>query len=411
VLRQRGPERGHGSLRRVAAGNVLALGFVSMFTDVSSEMVTAVLPAFLVLGLHLSVLQYGFLDGLYTGATALTRLLGGYLGDRFRQRKIIALAGYGLSALAKAGLLVASGSAAVGAVLALDRTGKGIRTAPRDALIAVSVEERDLGQAYGLHRAMDSFGAFLGPLAAFGILLAVGTAAATTDTYGAVFVGSLAAAILGLLVLVLFVRNRPAGQSPERPNARPSVRSLVHSVPFRRLCVVATLLGLVTIGDGFVYLVLQNRDDLPVLAFPLLAVGTSLTFVILALPLGRLADRIGRWPVIVGGYVSLLAVYLLLAVGHGPLVLIIGLYGAFYAATDGVLVALAVPLLPVELRTTGLAALQTGQALAYFASSVLFGLVWQHVGVGAACAAAAIAAVVLLPVCGMLLRPKPVPQP
>jgi MFS family permease len=401
----------------VAVGNVLALGFVSLFTDISSEMVTAVLPAFLVLGLHLSMLQYGFLDGLYTGATALTRLLGGYLADRFQQRKLIAGIGYGLSALAKTGLLVVSGSGAVGAVLAVDRTGKGIRTAPRDALIAASVEERDLGQAYGLHRAMDSFGAFLGPLAALGVLLAAGTAA-STDAYHAVFLGSLSAGILGLVVLLLFVRNHVAAPRAgaatraETPAlSRPRIGSLLHSAPFRRLCLVAVLLSLVTIGDGFVYLVLQDRDDLPVAAFPLLAVGTSLAFVVLALPLGRLADRIGRWPVILGGYLSLLAVYVLLAVGHGPLPLIVGLYGAFYAATDGVLVALAVPLLPAELRTTGLAVLQTGQALAYFVSSVLFGLVWQRAGVPSACLAAVLAAVLVLPACGLLLRPRAVAQP
>ena len=155
-LRQ-GPSLRLSSLRRVAVGNVVAFGLVSMFTDISSEMVTSILPAFLVLGLGLSVVQFGVLDGLYTGATALTRLLGGYLADRFRQRKVVAGVGYGLSALAKLGLLlVGSAPAALGAVLAVDRTGKGIRTAPRDALVASAVDPRDLGQAFGLHRAMDT---------------------------------------------------------------------------------------------------------------------------------------------------------------------------------------------------------------------------------------------------------------
>jgi MFS family permease len=170
--------------------------------------------------------------------------------------------------------------------------------------------------------------------------------------------------------------------------------------------VVAALLGLVTVGDGFVYLVLQARDDLPAIAFPLLAVGTSLSFLLLALPLGRLADRFGRWPVIVAGYLALLVVYLLLGFGHGPVVLVVVLYGAFYAATDGVLTALAVPLIPEELRTTGLALLQTGQALAYFASSVVFGVLWQYIGVTVACLSAAGVAAVLLPTCALLLRPR-----
>jgi MFS family permease len=399
------PTRPRSSLRRVAVGNVVALGMVSMFTDISSEMVASVLPAFLVLGLGLSVVQFGILDGLYTGATALTRLLGGFLADRFRQRKLVAGIGYGLSAMAKVGLLlVGSAPAAVGAILAVDRTGKGIRTAPRDALIASAVEPADLGQAFGLHRALDTFGAFLGPLLAFGILLLAGSP--VDDPYDAVFVGSLAAAALGLLVLTLFVRNRSRVSLLDVPVVRArALPQLLHRPAFRRLCVVSVLLGLVTIGDGFVFLTLQQRDNLPVIAFPLLALGTSLVFLLLAVPLGRAADRIGRWPVIVAGYASLLVTYLLLAVGWSPVVLIVVLYGVFYAATDGVLMALAAPLIPPDLTTSGLALLQTGQALTYFCSSVLFGLGWHWFGSAAACLLAAAAAAVLLPLCALLLHP------
>jgi MFS family permease len=387
------------SLRRAAAGNVIALGLVSLFTDVSSEMVTAVLPAYLVLGLHLSFAQYGILDGLYTGATALTRLLGGYCADRFSSRKLVAGIGYGLSAVAKVGLLAVASAPGIGAVLVADRTGKGLRTAPRDAMIALSVDERDLGQAFGVHRMLDSTGAFLGPLAAIGLLALAGT-----TSYDSVFVGSLCAALIGLLILVLFVRNQP-GPIDAPPVRIGGVRTLLGLSAFRRLCVVAALLGLATVGDGFIFLVLQDRDDLPVLAFPLLAMGTSLAFLILAVPLGRLADRVGRWPVIVGGYGCLFVVYLLLGFGHAPLAVIVVLYGAFYAATDGVLSALVVPAIPDHLKTTGLALMQTGQALAYLVSSVVFGLLWSFVGVGVACLAAAGAAAVLLPCCAWLLRP------
>lgn len=387
------------TLRRVAVGNVVALGLVSLLTDVSSEMVTAVLPAYLVLGLHLSVAQYGVLDGLYTGVTAFTRLIGGYLADRFRQRKLVAGFGYALAAVAKLGLVLVTTPAAIGAVLAVDRTGKGIRTAPRDAMIALSVDDKDLGQAFGLHRAMDSVGAFLGPLAALGLL-----ALAASEDYQAVFVGSLCVAAIGVLVLVLFVRNRRGPVSAGQLH-RFSIRPLLRLGGFRRLCIVAALLGLVSVGDGFVYLVLQSRDGLPAGAFPLLAVGTSLAFVVLAVPLGRLADRVGRWPVIVFGYACLLAVYLLLSWDHGPLVLVLVLYGGFYAATDGVLVALATPLIPVDVKTTGLALLQTGQAAAYFVSSVIFGLLWRYVGVTVACLAAAGLALAVLPLCALALHP------
>ncbi len=393
------------ALRRIAVGNVLALGTVSLLTDISAEMVTAVLPAYLVLGLHLSLVQYGVLDGIYTGATAVTRLVGGYLADRWRRRKAVAGVGYALSALAKVGLLTAPAApAALGTVIALDRTGKGLRTAPRDALIASAVPGRDLGAAFGLHRAMDGTGAFLGPLVALGLLLLAGTQA-----YDTVFVGSLCAATLGLLVLVLFVRER---QQPDpavavTPPATLRGRELLANRGLQRLCVVAALLGLVTIGDGFVFLMLQDRHDLPVVAFPLLAVGTSLAYLLLAIPLGRAADRAGRWKVVVGGYGCLVAVYLLLAIPAAPVVVVVVLYGAFYAATDGVLAALVVPLLPAGLTTTGLALVQTGQALAYLVSSVLFGLLWSRVGATQAALLAALAAALLLPLAASMLRRAP----
>ncbi|WP_406404971.1 MFS transporter [Streptomyces sp. NBC_00879] len=374
--------------RRVLTGNVLALGLVSLVTDVSAEMVTSVLPAYLVLGLHLSVAQYGVVDGLFTGATALTRVIGGYAADRCRRRKAVAGVGYGLSAAAKLGLLfVTAVPGAIGAVLAADRAGKGLRTAPRDALITLSVPEDRLGSAFGAHRALDSLGAFAGPLVTLGVLTVVGGA---TRRYDAVFLTSLCFAVLGLVLLALFVRDRREELAPDAVSVHTAC-ALLGRGHFRAVCLGAVLLGLTTVGDGFVYLVLQHRDELPVTAFPLLAVGTALAYLLLAPFAGRLADRAGRRPVALGGYAALLAVYALLATGHGHVWCVLLLYGAFYAATDGVLMALAGHVLPPELRTTGLAVIQTGQAVAYLLSSMLFGLAWQTWGAERACALAAVA--------------------
>ncbi|MET8250513.1 MFS transporter [Micromonospora sp. NPDC005197] len=397
-----GPRR-----RRLAlvSGNVVALGTVSLITDISAEMVAAVLPLYLVLGLQLSPVAFGVLDGVHTGATALLRVVGGFLADRFRRRKLVAGVGYALSAVAKLGLLLAGRSVpAIGAVIAVDRLGKGVRSAPRDALITLSTPPEALGRAFGVHRAMDSVGAFLGPLVAFAVLLVVG------QSYDAVFVTSFCVAVLAVVVLVLFVRERPTGEPADGPDEpRVSVREafgLLRSRPARRLLLAATMLGLATIGDGFVYLVLQRREDLGLRWFPLLAVGTSLAYLVLAAPLGVLADRIGRLPVVVGGYVALGATYLLLsgpAHGWPALALTLALYGAFYAATDGVLIALAGPVLPPRLRTTGIALVQTGQALAYLVSSVLFGLAWQAWGPQTAVRVAAVAVVGVLVVTVLLL--------
>ncbi|WP_435207874.1 MFS transporter [Micromonospora sp. bgisy143] len=392
-----------GPRRRLAlvSGNVVALGAVSLITDVSAEMVAAVLPLYLVLGLQLSPVAFGVLDGVHTGATALLRVVGGFVADRFRRRKLIAGVGYTLSAVAKLGLLLAGRSVpAIGAVIAVDRLGKGVRSAPRDALITLSTPPEALGRAFGVHRAMDSVGAFLGPLAAFAVLLAVG------QSYDAVFVTSFCVAALAVVVLVLFVRERPSGAPDESRVSVGEAWGLLRSRPARRLLLAATMLGLATIGDGFVYLVLQRREDLGLRWFPLLAVGTSLAYLLLAAPLGVLADRIGRLPVVVGGYLALGATYLLLSGplhGWPALALTLALYGAFYAATDGVLIALAGPVLPPRLRTTGIALVQTGQALAYLVSSVLFGLAWQAWGPQTAVRAAAVAVAGVLVVTVLLL--------
>ncbi|MEV6642566.1 MFS transporter [Amycolatopsis sp. NPDC051371] len=395
-----------GKLSAVGA-NVFALGAVSLVTDVSSEMVTAVLPVYLVLGLHLGPAAYGVFDGLYTGATALLRIVGGYVADRVRRRKVVAGAGYALSAVAKLGLLAAGASAAaIGAVITLDRTGKGLRTAPRDALITLSTPEPLLGRAFGVHRAMDSMGAFAGPLVALAVLAAVG--ATNPEAFDAVFVVSFCVAAIGVLLLVLFVRD-PRTPRPANPVSPRAAAALLRGSGVRRLLVAACVLGLATVGDGFVYLLLQHKEDIATGWFPLLAVGTNLSYLLLAAPLGVLADRVGRLPVVLAGYGALALVYLLLAgpVSGWPLfVLALALYGAFYAATDGVLMALAGPLLPESLRTTGISLVQTAQALAYFASSVLFGLAWQFWGAGLAIGVAAGAAVVAIAVTFVVLSPR-----
>ncbi|MEJ2859392.1 MULTISPECIES: MFS transporter [unclassified Saccharothrix] len=346
------------------AGNVLALGLVSLVTDISSEMVTAILPLYFVVALGLSPFQFGLLDGLYSGVTAVVRLLGGHTADRLQRRKAVALAGYGLSAAAKLGFLAATTPVALGGVLAADRTGKGLRTAPRDALISLSSTPDTLGRAFGVHRAMDTVGAFLGPLAAMFVLWA------SLGDYNAVFVTSFCVAVLGVVLLAVLVRDN---RTPT--TARPPLRTLWRK-PFRRVTGWAALLSAVAVGDGFLYLMLQQQLHLDAVIFPLLPLGTAAVYLLLSVPLGRLADRVGRWPVFLAGHVALAAAFALLLTPHLNVFAVLALHGLFYAATDGVLMAAASPLLPAELRTSGLAVLQTGQALAKLVSSVLFGALW-----------------------------------
>lgn len=392
-----------GRRRAALAPTVLALGTVSLVTDVSSEMVTAVLPLYLVTGLGLSLLGFGLLDGVYNGFSAVVRLVGGHLADRGGGRhKWVAGFGYGLSAVCKPLLLVAHSLTPIGLVLAADRTGKGLRTAPRDALISLSSTPESRGRAFGAHRAMDTAGALLGPLVAFLILRA------TVDGYDAVFTVSFCVAVAGVLVLVLFV---PGGRADVVADERPTLRGavgLLRRRGLRRVAVCALLLGLATVSDSFVYLLLQRRLGVPDRWFALLPLGTAAAFLLLAVPLGLLADRVGRWAVFVGGHGALLLAYaLLLTAWHGSALpyVVLALHGAFYAATDRVLMAAASDGVPEALRSSGLALVQTGQALARFACSLLFGAAWTVWGDRAALAGAAVA----LAACAafsLTLRPK-----
>lgn len=403
----RGPSQG---TRRVGS-TVVLMGLVSLLTDISSEAVAAVLPLYLTAVVGLSPLAYGVVDGLYHGVSALVRVLGGWLSDRADRPKWVAFAGYGLSALTKLALLPAQGFAAVSAVITVDRLGKGIRTAPRDAIIAASAPEESLGRAFGVHRALDTLGAALGPLVAFGVLVLV------PGDYAAVFVTSFAAALLGLALLGLVVpdvrprRGRPVPDgarttAPVRPPAPPSWRRLADP-SMRRLVAAAGLLGLLTISDGFLYLSLQARDDLAAQYFPLLFVGTNLAYFALAVPLGRLADRLGRARVLVGGHLFLLGAYVVAGgavPGLAGTLTCLVLLGAFYAATDGVLPALTSTLVPAPVRATGIATTQTVVAVARFASSLLFGALWVGLGRGPAVLAVAGALALVVPLAWWLLR-------
>ncbi|MFB7495436.1 MFS transporter [Streptomyces sp. NPDC056161] len=422
-----------GRRRHAVAPTVLALGTVSLVTDVSSEMVTAVLPLYLVAGLGLSPLGFGLLDGIYNGFSALVRLVGGHLADRGGGRhKWVAGLGYGVSALCKPLLLVAHTLTPIGVILAADRTGKGLRTAPRDALISLSSTPETRGRAFGVHRAMDTAGALLGPLVAFLILRA------TVDGYDAVFTVSFCVAATGVLVLVLFVPggaggtylpDRRTNRPDRRPNApgvsrpaadgdaRPTLRAalaLLRRRDLRRITVCALLLGLATVSDSFVYLLLQRRLGVPDRWFALLPLGTAAAFLLLAVGLGRLADRVGRWRVFLAGHGALLAAYgLLLTSWHGTALpyAVLALHGGFYAATDGVLMAAASDGVPEALRSSGLAVVQTGQALTRFACSLLFGAAWTLWGDRAALAAATVALAACAAVSYTLRPNAPRPSP
>ena len=366
---------------------VFLLGLTSFLTDISAEMVSTTLPIYLMVMLHFTPFQVGLVDGLYQGAAVLVKVISGLIADRYRKPKEVAATGYLFSALCKLGyLLVGSSWAAISGVVFLDRVGKGIRTAPRDAMIAASSQPTQLATAFGIHRALDTAGAMLGPLLAVAILMVA------PGAYDAIFVVSLCIALVGVAVIGLFVHN--PDRTPNEPDALPSpaeservsVRtalSLLAQPQFRRLVIIGSALALVTVSDGLLYLTLQRRLGLTTSFFPLLFVITAFIYMLLAIPVGRLADRLGHKRTFLAGYAVLALVYTVLLlpvnvyVAAGGMLLLLGIY---YAATDGVLMALASGLLPPHLRTTGLALLTTSTGVARLLASTLYGAVWNWVG-------------------------------
>ncbi len=362
---------------------VLVLGIVSLLTDISAEMVATVLPLYLLYTVGLSPVQYGVVDGVYQGGAALVRIAGGFVGDRWRRHKDVAAVGYGISAGCKLALIaVGSAWSALLGVILLDRAGKGIRTAPRDAMISLSTPKEQLGTAFGVHRALDTTGAMLGPLLAFGLLFFTPTA------FDSIFFVSFCFGLLGLVVLLLFVPRRmpetaaiEAVEAPRKKNRVPMRRLLERR--FVALAAAGTLLGVATMSDGFVYLGLQRKLDFEPGMFPLLFVASASVYMLLAVPIGRLADRVGRTKVFLAGYTLLLPVYgclLLSDVGVPGVVACTILLGTFYAATDGVLAAMGSALLPPDVRGTGLAALITATSTGRLVASVLFGALWTAFG-------------------------------
>jgi MFS family permease len=387
---------------------IVWLGIVSMMTDISSESVAAILPLYVTGFLGLSTIAFGFIDGINQGASAIVRIGAGWLADRTGHPKRVAVAGYGLSMLARIGFLFAGGFWAIAGIVTGDRIGKGIRTAPRDALVSAAAQPEYLARSFGIHRMLDNIGAAAGPLIAFLILLAI------PGGFNAVFVVSLAFAVLGVAVLVLAVPGRARRSPlPSAPASRPAFRwsqlrwSRLKEQGLARLLLAAGLLGVLTIGDGFIYLLLQNREAFAVQWFPLLYVGTNAAFLLFAIPLGRLADRWGRVPVYLAGHLALLACYVLAALPFAGLGATLGclvLLGIFYAATDGVLAAIVSQLAPPDRLGTALGTAQTVVALSRMAAATGFGVLWFAVGAGAAIAFVGVLLVVALIAATVLMR-------
>jgi MFS family permease len=365
---------------------VWKLGWTSFLTDISSEMVNSVLPVYLVIHLHLSPLQYGAIDGVYNGlAVILVSLAAGLTADRSKRHKEVAMTGYGFSAICKLLLLAAGGVWGwLIVITGLDRIGKGIRTAPRDAMISLNTPPRLMASAFAVHRALDAGGALLGPIIAF-ILLAQ-----MPGAFDVLWVTSFLFAILGVAALWLYVPRPkdslfPQPHSDERKLSRRSIPVLFASRHFVALAGCGLLLSVGTAADGFIYLILLEKGGVNSGFLPLFYVATAASYALFSIPAGLCADRFGRVSIFLGGYAVLGSVYLLLlfmpTVGLPAQAVCLLLLGIYYAGTEGVLMAMASAAVPPETRASGLAVVATAIALGKMGSSLLFGWMWDAYGV------------------------------
>lgn len=391
---------------------VWKLGWTSFLTDISAEMVSSALPVYLVLYLRLSPLEYGAIDGMYNGlSVALVGLAAAFWADRTGRLKYVAVAGYGMSAVCKLLLLAAGGLWGwILAIVWLDRTGKGIRTAPRDAIISLASSPSLLATSFAVHRALDAGGSLLGPLVAFAVLWWLPTG------YDVVWLISFGFALLGLAVLWLFVRNpERGGQLHPKEGSLKAATALLFTRRFGTLASCGLLLSIVTISDGFIYLLLQEKGGIGAGLFPLFYVVTACFYMLLSVPAGLVADRLGRMPVLLAGYGVLGLLYLLLmtfpGAGMWSVAVCLFLLGLFYAATEGILMALASALVPSGIRTSGLALMVTVVGLGKLISSVMFGWMWQTYGIGPSLLVFGVALAALLPMMGLFLRAARVTDP
>ncbi len=359
--------------------NVIIFGLTSFFTDISSEMVYPLIPFFLTTTLGASPAVLGIIEGVAESIASLLKVVSGYISDKFRNRKILAATGYFSSTLGKFFLFMANSWGVVFAGRVVDRLGKGIRTAPRDALIAESIDENKRGMAFGLHRAFDTTGAAIGVVLAYFFLTQYG------GRYTRVFLWSLLPALIGVL-LIFFAREKPKRLSSN--TKPPSLRWKILPQKLQRFLIVAFVFTLGNSSNTFLLLRAQNLNFPPATAI-LLYLVYNIVYGAVSYPAGKFSDRIGRKQILVAGYAFYGLVYLGFAVVSAPsqawiLWGLFGLYGLYSGFTDGIEKALIADLAPAEVRATAIGLHATILGIGLFPASFVAGELWQHWGPSAA---------------------------
>ena len=370
--------------------NVWILGFVSLLMDLSSEIYHALLPAFITVTLGLPVLALGAIDGIAEATASFAKLASGQLSDRSRKRKPWVILGYGLAALSKPLFPVAQGAAELMGARFADRVGKGIRGAPRDAIIADETPPEIRGRAFGLRQALDTVGALIAPLAAVGLMILF------VEDIRAVFWIAVIPAALSFLLALIAVKEPTTNLAITtfQPLFR-GFRELDRHV--RRLLAVVFLFSLARFSEGFLILRALDVGLSPVLS-PLALVAFNVGFLALAYPAGALSDRMSPRSILMAGMGVLVAANLLLAqdIGLAGLILGILLWGAHMALTQGIFARMIADVAPDHLRATSFGAFYFVSGIGTLLASLAAGYIWDRDGAATTFIAGAGAAAVAL---------------
>ena len=390
--------------------NVLAIGLVSLLNDASSEIIYPLLPIFLATSLGASAAAIGMIEGLAESMSSLLKLFAGYLSDRLGKRKLLVVAGYSLASIVRPLLAFAQTWHHVLAIRLADRVGKGLRTAPRDAMIADTVAVEQRGIAFGFHRAMDHGGAVIGPL--IGYLLVVifvaNFSSPTTSEFTRIFLVASIPALMAVIVAIFFMRESPVVRAKESELPKLSLRGFDSN--FKKFLLILGLFTLSNSSDSF--LILRAMDSGVSLAMvPLLWAAHHGTKVLSSLFGGDLSDRLGRKRLIVSGWVLYAAVYagFAFATHKASLWVLFLIYGIYFGLVEGAEKALVADLVRPEQRGTAYGLYNLAFGVTVFPASLLMGMIWDWKGPATAFLASAFvgatSAVLLL----IFVRPHPEP--
>jgi MFS family permease len=341
--------------------------------DISSEMIHSLLPLYLSVGLGVGALTIGLIEGLAESTALVVKVFSGVLSDKIGKRKPLALFGYGLGAASKPFFALASSAGLIVTARVIDRIGKGIRGAPRDALVADLAPPELRGAAFGLRQGLDTVGAFLGPLLAIGLMML------WADDFRAVFWVAVIPAVLAVVLLAVGVREPPhqATSAVRNPLSRTALRAL--DVGYWRVVLLGTVFSLARFSEAFLVLRVQ-QDGLPLALAPLVLIAMNLVYAGGAYPLGALSDRLPRQHLLMAGLGVLICADLALAAGGNWNWLGIALWGLHMSMTQGVLAAMVADTAPVELRGTAFGVFNLASGVAVLLASVIAGGLWQFVG-------------------------------